>query len=180
LLCPLENVTVSAYIDTNFFSMYNRQYFHSPIGILLVEASEKSLQCISFVEDENEPGSPNDITRFVVAQLEAYFSHLAYQDIFKFINKGSSFQRSVWQEACRIPVGKTMTYQQIALNLGDIKQTRAVARALATNPFLVLIPCHRVLGKDGKLRGYAGSASRKQWLLGFESGEVEQLSLFTY
>lgn len=145
----------------------------------MVSATESSLQQIMFMEEEKDTAEPNDITRFVVDQLQAYFAHEAHKDIFPLLRKGSAFQRRVWERIRSIPPGSTMTYQELALALGDIKQTRAVARALATNPCLVLLPCHRVMGKDGRLRGYAGSPSRKQWLLQFEAGEVEQLSLFS-
>ena len=159
--------------------MMFHQYFLSPIGWLRISASSESLRQVQFLEDEPEDSPhPNNITKLVTEQLQSYFRHGKTEDIFPLLKKGSQFQRRVWEMACRIPAGKTISYQQLAINLGNIRQTRAVARALATNPILVLIPCHRVTGKDGKLRGYAGSPSRKQWLLQFEAKEIEQLTLF--
>jgi methylated-DNA-[protein]-cysteine S-methyltransferase len=155
------------------------QFFLSPVGWLRISASVNSLRQISFLEaDPDADANPNEITAYVVKQLQAYFRREPTEDIYRLVRKGSQFQRKVWEQALKIPAGKTMSYQQMALSLGDIQQTRAVARALATNPILVLIPCHRILGKDGKLRGYAGSPSRKQWLLQFEAREIEQLTLF--
>lgn len=155
------------------------QFFLSPVGWLRISASANSLRQISFLEaDPDTEANPNEITAYVVKQLQAYFKREPAEDIYRLVRKGSQFQRKVWELTLQIPAGKTMTYQQMALSLGDIRQTRAVARALATNPILVLIPCHRILGKDGKLRGYAGSPSRKQWLLQFEAREIEQLTLF--
>lgn len=131
------------------------------------------------MEDEPDAAAkPNEVTQWVVGQLQVFFSRDEPEDIFHLLKKGSRFQREVWELTCKIPAGKTISYQQLAIKLGDIRKTRAVARALATNPILLLIPCHRVTGKDGKLRGYAGSPSRKQWLLQFEAREIEQLTLF--
>jgi len=155
------------------------QYFQSPIGWLRVSASKSSLRYIQFTEEAPEtPAVPNEVTQYVIDQLQAYFRHEKPESILPLVKKGSRFQRRVWEYVLQIPAGKTQTYQQVAAALGDIHLTRAVARALATNPVLLLIPCHRVVGKDGRLRGYAGSASRKQWLLQFEAGQVAPLTLF--
>ena len=159
--------------------MMFHQYYLSPIGWLRVAASAHTLRQVQFQEDEpQDTALPNEITDFIVRQLRAYFQRGKMEDIFPLLKKGSSFQRKVWQLTSKIPAGKTVSYQQLALQVGDVRQTRAVARALATNPILILIPCHRVTGKDGKLRGYAGSTSRKQWLLQFEAEQIEQLTLF--
>lgn len=158
--------------------MYH-QYYQSPIGWLRVSASDHSLRQIMFTEDDPSPDAqPNEITRFVVKQLRAYFNHQQGEDVYHLVKKGSQFQRRVWEMTREIPAGQTLSYQQLAIQLGDIRQTRAVARALAANPILLLVPCHRVTGKDGKLRGYAGSITRKRWLLQFETKSIEQLSLF--
>lgn len=155
------------------------QFFQSPVGWMRVSASSHTLQQVQFIEDKPDvPAHPNEVTQWVVGQLQAFFRREEPQDILHLLKKGSIFQREVWQLTCDIPAGKTISYQQLAIKLGDIRKTRAVARALATNPILLLIPCHRVTGKDGKLRGYAGSPSRKQWLLQFEAREIEQLTLF--
>ncbi len=155
------------------------QLYQSPIGWLKISASEHTLRQILFLEDPPDTSNQaNELTRHVARQLDAFFQREATEDILHLVKKGSQFQRQVWELTCRIPAGKTVSYQQLALEMGDIRQTRAVARALATNPILILIPCHRVTGKDGKLRGYAGSLSRKQWLLQFEARQLERLSLF--
>lgn len=155
------------------------QFYQSPIGWLRIAASEHTLRQIIFQEDPPEiSNQPNDITRLVAKQLDAFFQRETPRNILPLVKKGSQFQRQVWELTSRIPAGKTISYQQLAIQMGDIRQTRAVARALATNPILILIPFHRVTGKDGKLRGYAGSLSRKQWLLQFETRQIEQLMLF--
>lgn len=81
---------------------------------------------------------------------------------------GTPFQHAVWAELRRIPPGTTISYQDLANRLGDPAATRAVARANATNPVGIFIPCHRVIGTDGKVTGYAGGLHRKRWLLAHE------------
>ena len=156
------------------------QFFQSPVGWMRISASAHTLQQVQFIEDESSTSAnPNEVTQLIVKQLQAFFRREEPLDILHLLKKGSRFQRAVWQVTCDIPAGKTISYQQLAIKMGDIRKTRAVARALATNPILLLIPCHRVTGKDGKLRGYAGSPSRKQWLLQFEAREIKQLTLFS-
>ena len=90
---------------------------------------------------------------------------------------GTEFQQRVWEEVSKIPFGKTTTYEALAQKLGDLKSTRAVAKANATNPLPLIIPCHRVIGKNGKLTGYLGGLQRKAWLLKHE-GSLTQTVLF--
>jgi len=86
--------------------------------------------------------------------------------------KGTGFQKKVWEELLKIPFGKTITYKELALKLGDLKAIRAVAAANGANPVSVIVPCHRVIGSDGSLTGYAGGLWRKRWLLEHESKEL--------
>ena len=90
---------------------------------------------------------------------------------------GSDFQKKVWNELTNIPFGKTISYSELALKLGDLKAIRAVASANGKNPIGVIIPCHRVIGSDGSLTGFAWGLDKKQWLLEHES-KYKQLSLF--
>lgn len=78
---------------------------------------------------------------------------------------GTSFQKRVWAELLKIPYGQTKSYAEIALSLGKSKAYRAVAQANAANPLAIIVPCHRVIGSDGSLGGYAGGLSKKEWLL---------------
>lgn len=96
---------------------------------------------------------------------------------FKLNPKGTAFQQKVWQELLNIPYGKTMSYQELSIKLGDVKATRAVANANGKNPLWIVVPCHRVIGSDGSLTGYAGGLWRKKWLLDHEN-PVKQQSLF--
>ena len=90
---------------------------------------------------------------------------------------GTSFQKKVWEALLDIPYGKTLSYMQLSKILGDPKAIRAVAAANGKNPIWIIIPCHRVIGSDGSLTGYAGGLHRKKWLLNHESPN-KQVSLF--
>jgi methylated-DNA-[protein]-cysteine S-methyltransferase len=89
--------------------------------------------------------------------------------------QGTDFQKKVWLELQKIPFGKTISYKELSLRLGDIKAIRAVAAANGANPVSIIVPCHRVIGSNGSLTGYAGGLWRKQWLLDHESSALRLL-----
>ena len=105
----------------------------------------------------------------VIAQLEAFFSGQRRDFEVAMAPKGSAFQLRVWQALREIPVGETRSYGELAKGLGS--SARAVGRANATNPICVIVPCHRVIGANGKLTGFAFGVEIKQWLLEIERGE---------
>lgn len=92
----------------------------------------------------------------------------------KFIAEGTTFQKEIWEIVKRIPKGKTKTYKQIALTYGNINSIRAVANAIGKNPILLFIPCHRVIGSDGSMTGFAGGIERKKWLLEHEGASIQK------
>ena len=94
---------------------------------------------------------------------------------------GTSFQQRVWKQLAAIPFGRTITYAELARRVGSPSASRAVGNANGRNPISIIIPCHRVVGTDGKLTGYAGGIAKKQWLLAWENAEVEAAArpLFT-
>ena len=110
-------------------------------------------------------------------QLEEYFSKQRKDFDFPLLLKGTDFQLRVWKALTKIPYGSTKTYKEQTLELGDIKAIRAVASANGKNPMSIVVPCHRVLGSDGRLTGYAGGLWRKKWLLEHEEA-LNQMSLF--
>ena len=112
-----------------------------------------------------------------VFQLNEYFEGKRKQFDLKLNPTGTAFQKQVWVELQNIPYGKTMSYLNLSKQLGDVKAIRAVANANGKNPIWIIIPCHRVIGSDGSLTGYAGGLQRKQWLLEHES-PYKQESLF--
>ncbi|MDO6595952.1 methylated-DNA--[protein]-cysteine S-methyltransferase [Oceanihabitans sp. 2_MG-2023] len=112
-----------------------------------------------------------------VTQLQEYFKRERKQFNFKINAQGTDFQKRVWQELLTIPFGKTTSYLKLSQKLGDVKAIRAVANANGKNPLWIVVPCHRVIGSNGSLTGYAGGLHRKQWLLEHES-PYKQESLF--
>ncbi|TDN87355.1 methylated-DNA-[protein]-cysteine S-methyltransferase [Salegentibacter sp. 24] len=110
-------------------------------------------------------------------QLESYFKGNLEKFDLKLKPEGTDFQQKVWKAISAIPFGKTCSYLELSRKLGDEKAIRAVASANGKNPIWVIIPCHRVIGSDGTLTGYAGGIHRKQWLLNHENN-ISQLSLF--
>jgi methylated-DNA-[protein]-cysteine S-methyltransferase len=112
-----------------------------------------------------------------VIQLNEYFEGSRKQFDLKFNAEGTPFQKKVWKHIEQIPYGKTISYLDLSKQLGDIKAIRAVANANSKNPLWIVVPCHRVIGSDGSLTGYAGGLHRKKWLLNHEN-PYKQLALF--
>ena len=149
----------------------------TPLGIATVIGDEKGVSAIS-VADEGEvsaiiPAILND----AVSQLNDYFEGKRNDFTFKLNPKGTEFQQKVWKALLEIPYGKTRTYLEQSKILGDVKAIRAVASANGKNPLWIVVPCHRVIGTDGSLTGYAGGLWRKKWLLEHEN-PTNQQSLF--
>jgi methylated-DNA-[protein]-cysteine S-methyltransferase len=119
---------------------------------------------------------PKDL-REAVDQIKNYFEGKKTTFSFKINPTGTAFQQRVWQELLRIPYGKTCSYLELSKKLGDVKAIRAVATANGKNPLWIVIPCHRVIGADGSLTGYAGGLWRKKWLIEHEN-PIKQQSLF--
>src|SRR5690606_6937498 len=111
-------------------------------------------------------------------QLEEYFFRgRKFFDVELELN-GTAFQNRLWNELLTIPYGKTVSYLEMAIRLGDMNSVRAVGLANGQNPIAIIVPCHRVVGKDGDLVGYAGGLDKKLWLLEHEGAFAEQLKLF--
>ena len=147
--------------------LYQSKY-NSPIGELYITADEYSLLSVSFSSKENEISDENNIIKTAKKQLDEYFSRR--RKVFDLpINPiGTEFQKKVWAELIKIPYGKTRTYKEIALSIGSPKAVRAVGSANNKNPIAIIIPCHRVIGSNGKLTGYSGGLDKKQKLLNIE------------
>lgn len=154
-------------------------FMQSPIGVIEIVGNSEGVSSILFKDDvslaisETIPKELND----VVTQLQEYFEGKRSTFNVKISPKGTDFQKRVWNELLNIPFGKTLNYQQIANKLGDPKVIRAAASANGKNPISIIIPCHRVIGSDGSLTGYAGGLHRKKWLLEHEN-PWQQQSLF--
>lgn len=146
----------------------------SPPGPLILAATEQGLCGVYFEGQKHMPDMGawiEDHSRFAdaVAQLSAYFQgHRRAFDLRLFPIHGTAFQRAVWQALQTIPAGTTCTYGQLALQIGKPAAVRAVGAAVGRNPLSIVIPCHRVVGANRSLTGYAGGIDRKEWLLRHE------------
>ena len=151
---------------------------NSPLGFVLIEGNEEGISKISVTSDETILSETiSDLFDDVVTQLNEYFQGNRTDFQFKMNPIGTDFQKKVWEELLKIPFGKTVSYQEITNNLGDPKAIRAVANANSKNPLWIVVPCHRVIGTDGSLTGYAGGLWRKKWLIEHENPPNQQ-SLF--
>ena len=152
-------------------------FFKSPLGITKIVGDTNGISEIS-VSDEGEVSVsiPKELKQAVI-QLQEYFEGKRIDFNLKLNPKGTEFQQKVWQELLNIPFGKTLSYLELSKKLGDVKAIRAVAAANGKNPLWIVVPCHRVIGTDGSLTGYAGGLARKKWLLEHENPSNQQ-SLF--
>ena len=145
-----------------------RAFLKTPLGYLEINGSEKGISKIEFlnfrVRIKRVPAS----LKPCVDELKEYFSGKRQDFTIELDLTGSSFQMKVWNELLKIPYGTTITYIELARRVGDIKALRAVGGANGANPIVILVPCHRVIGSDGKLVGYGGGIKRKKWLLEHE------------
>ena len=152
-------------------------FIESPLGITKIVGDAAGVSEISILsEGEISQKIPNELKE-CVSQLQQYFDGQQIDFTFKLNPHGTDFQQKVWQELLNIPFGKTISYLDLSKKLGDVKAIRAVASANGRNPLWIVVPCHRVIGTDGSLTGYAGGLWRKKWLLEHES-PFKQQSLF--
>jgi methylated-DNA-[protein]-cysteine S-methyltransferase len=153
------------------------QYYQSPVGWIEVQSTEGGLRAVNFVDEktlDEENNIHNDLT---INQLDEYFNRKRQKFDIPLDIEGTEFQKRVWHELSNIPFGKTKSYMDIAKALGDVKAIRAVGLANGSNKIAIIIPCHRIIGSDGSLVGYAAGIQRKKWLLDFEIPPI-QASLF--
>lgn len=152
-------------------------HIKTPLGIAKIMGNENGISLIS-VSDEGSVSSKIPLVlQEAVAQLNDYFEGKRADFSFKLNPSGTEFQQKVWKGLLEIPFGKTMSYLELSKKLGDVKAIRAVASANGRNPLWIVVPCHRVIGTDGSLTGYAGGLWRKKWLLEHENPTTQQ-SLF--
>jgi O-6-methylguanine DNA methyltransferase len=145
-------------------------YFDSPIGIIEIKASENYLLSLTFNTILYKKNIiKNDITKKTFSQLEEYFKGLRREFELPILLDGTDFQKKVWNSLMKIPYGKTCSYKDIAQNVGNINASRAVGNANNKNKIPIVIPCHRVIGKNNLLIGYAAGLNIKKWLLDFEN-----------
>jgi len=157
-------------------------YYKTPIGIAKIVGNKNGIQSVSVLDNilDAEESLSEKLPKHLqecVTQLAEYFNGKRTKFTVKLNPQGTDFQRRVWTELRTIPFNKTRTYLEQSKKLGNVKAIRAVASANGKNPIWILIPCHRVIGSNGSLTGYAGGLWRKKWLLEHEN-PVKQQSLF--
>lgn len=152
-------------------------YIKTPLGIAKIIGDDNGVSVISILSEGEVSQKIPKVLKEAVTQLQDYFEGKRTSFDFKLNPQGTEFQQKVWQELLEIPFGKTVSYMDITKKLGDVKAIRAVASANGKNPLWIVVPCHRVIGTDGSLTGYAGGLWRKKWLLEHESPSQQQ-SLF--
>lgn len=157
-------------------------FLKTPIGVLKIVGDEDAIKLVTFTEEgvRSTDGKAPNVVRTAKFQLKEYFQGKRKSFDVKLSPDGTGFQKSVWDRLIEIPFGKTSTYAKQALTLGDKNKIRAIGAANGKNPIAILIPCHRIIGSDGSLTGYAGGLERKRWLLKHECSipGFNQLELF--
>lgn len=153
-------------------------YYNTPIGTAEIIGDATGIQSVRVLEEviatsKNTP----DCLQECVQQLKEYFLGERTNFSVTLQPKGTEFQQKVWKQLQEIPFAKTTSYLEQSKKFGNVKAIRALASANGKNPIWILIPCHRVIGSDGSLTGYAGGIWRKKWLLAHEN-PVKQQTLF--
>lgn len=148
--------------------MSNFTYYDSPIGLIEIAGSADAITSLLFVERRRKEGESNEILDDAVRQVAEYFAAERTAFELPLFLEGTEFQERVWRHLLIIHYGQLVTYQDVANALGNPQAVRAVGAANGQNPISIIVPCHRVVGSDGKLVGYGGGLWRKEWLLRHE------------
>jgi methylated-DNA-[protein]-cysteine S-methyltransferase len=154
----------------------------SPLGLIEVVADHKNLLALNFLEAKGDVSTkPNRTTEKAITQLRQYFEGTLKDFDLPLAPEGTDFQQRIWELLVKVPFGEKISYQALSRRHGDEKAIRAVGLANGKNPIPIIIPCHRIIGSNGKLVGYSGGMWRKQWLLEHElkhSGIGQQMLFF--
>ncbi len=148
-------------------------YIDTPLGILEFKASDKGIAQVIFSGEEKSQIKPNEITASCKKQLAEYFNGERQVFDLPLDPKGTDFQKLVWSCLSKIPFGEVYTYLDIAKMANKPKGSQAVGGANGRNPITLIVPCHRVIGSNGSLTGYAGGIERKLWLLNHEGAALK-------
>ena len=157
--------------------MTNKFYYKSPIGVLEIELKNDIVLGLRVVESCDNVSEATGYFAQVAKQLDEYFAGKRTKFELNISPKGTEFQKKVWAELLKIPYGKTKSYQEIVEAIGNTNAQRAVGSACNKNPILLIIPCHRVVSKTGKLTGFACGVDRKEQLLKLEANRCFQDNL---
>jgi len=158
------------------FKLYNKNMntkftaFKTPVGILKITADGNKITAIGFAAREGRSAELPVVLQEAKKQLLEYFDgkRKSFKLPLKFPASASAFRLKIWKAMCRVPYGKTMTYGELSAKAGNLKAARAAGGACNKNPFMIILPCHRIVGSDGSLTGYAGGLNVKKYLLNLE------------
>ena len=150
------------------------QFIDSPLGLVRISATSDGITEVLFTDRSGEE-RPSPLTELAAQQLQGYFAGSLQQFSLPLAASGTAFQQQVWQALCAVPFGVTCSYADIARHIGNEQAVRAVGAANGRNPIAIVVPCHRVIGANGTLTGYAGGLGKKAWLL---KHEQRQQALF--
>ncbi|MGF1761676.1 methylated-DNA--[protein]-cysteine S-methyltransferase [Photobacterium sagamiensis] len=149
-------------------------HYKSPVGVLTIQANDEGLLGAWFQTQTTQPDnlgkldSEHAVLKQAVSEYQEYFAGTRQMFEVPIAATGTEFQQKVWQALTTIPFGTTWSYQDLANAIGNPKAVRAVGLANGKNPISIIVPCHRVIGKNGTLTGYAGGIERKEGLLKHE------------
>jgi len=156
----------------------DKAYLNTAIGVIEITGERNTIFTVGFVDEKLEDSfHKSGMVAKAREQLQEYFDGKREEFDLMLTPYGTPFQRRVWDALQQIPHGKTISYLELSRKLGDALAIRAVASANGKNPIAIIIPCHRVIGRDGSLTGYAGGLHRKRFLINLES-PVHQTTLF--
>lgn len=144
-------------------------YYESPIGTVEIKGTKEAVTSIVFCENCNAVKDDTPLLRECYKQLDEYFKGVRQEFTFQYLLNGTAFQNKVWAELAGVSYGRVVSYKDIASSIGNAKGIRAVGAANGKNRLMIAIPCHRIIGSDGGLTGYAGGLWRKEWLLQHEA-----------
>lgn len=143
-------------------------YLHTEIGWLAISADDRGIERIEFVEHKQAAEQRNQHIQQAIVQLTEYFARQRQSFDLTLAATGTAFQQQVWNTLVSVPYGQTCSYADIAQKIANPKAVRAVGAANGKNPLAIVVPCHRIIGRDGTLTGYAGGLPRKAFLLKLE------------
>lgn len=148
-----------------------KAYYPFSKGYIRIDSDDTHVVAIRRVDEKGVDHQPSVLSDQAYQQLKEYFDGERTVFDFPFLQEGTAFQQRVWDALCRIPYGETRTYGEIAAAIGNPKAARAVGMANNKNRLMIVVPCHRVIGANGRLVGYAGGLDMKTYLLELEQGQ---------
>ncbi|WP_028400006.1 methylated-DNA--[protein]-cysteine S-methyltransferase [Ectobacillus panaciterrae] len=150
-----------------------RAYYKSELGWIEVTGEETGITSVMFVDELGE-AVPHQLVEQCVQELDEYFHNKRTEFTVPLAAKGTSFQQKVWKALTTVPFGKTASYLDMANEVGNPQSVRAIGGANSRNPISIIVPCHRIIGKNGTLVGYEGGLWRKEWLLRHEGIKIKE------